>query len=76
MKDSKGTLYLAPDGTVYQLDDYLTDWAALEGSEGETPRKPYYSVMLNRATSGRSGFSRADELPEGAVVIWSPPREV
>lgn len=73
--DLRGTIYIAPDGTVYQLDDYISDWASWTNGGEKPPKKPSYVVMLNRASAGRSGFSRVSELPTGTFVAWAPAGE-
>lgn len=60
-----GSMFVTPDGTMYRLRDYRTDLHA-EPFTGEATI-PTYKVNHPNGMS-----STADELPEGARLVWVP----
>jgi hypothetical protein len=64
--DKIGTIYIQPNGTVYQLNDYTPEFLVEHGAPPVG-----YSVMWNR-TGERSGFTNASDLPEDAIKVWEP----
>jgi len=71
--DEPGTLYVAPDGSVYRLRRYEQEISALmayegEDSDAEVPWTPSYDVFTRRGGSSSGGIVK----PDDAVKVWIP----
>lgn len=58
-----GSTFLAPDGDVYRLRDWSSNWDDLDG-----PKVPNWAIML---AHGAMSNARGN-LPEGSRLIWAP----
>jgi hypothetical protein len=65
--DQPGTLYVAPDGTVYRLVGYEQPIGSLMEYGDGAPWEPVYSVFTHTGAA-QGGITK----PDDAIQVWTP----